>query len=217
MKKRFEAFKSFMNRFKSDRGDSLVTALIVFPMTISIIISGIDYAMFLNNRSIIQNAARDGARTVSILGGNNDRDNKIANRYGINDKNKNIGTNQFATGTYSGGSYMCGSNRNAGGSLLQRTAIECEIEKNLKSSPLVQTEIYIITCDPWMTTRVGQNVFCEVQWQYQGLPLSSLGFTYNNNKQVKGFEDRYDAEGNGLASYMVTRGYASAETANSNG
>ena len=213
MKKKFEAFKSFMSRFKSDRGDSLVTALLVFPMTISIIISGIDYAMFLNNKSIILNATRDGARTVSILGGNNDKNNKIAARYGINELSTHkIGKNSLSK-NYDG--YPgCGMTKTESGHRITDTAIECEIEKKLYASSLVQTDIYRITCDPWMTSRVGQSVFCEVHWQYKGLPLSSLGFTYNNEKPVRGEIDKFDSEGNGLASYMVTRGYASAETAN---
>ena len=64
--------KRFFKSFKSDRGDSLVSFIIVVPVLLMILITSVDYGIFMLNRGQIQAVARDAARTVAIYGGNGD-------------------------------------------------------------------------------------------------------------------------------------------------
>ena len=62
--------KKFLSRLKSDKADSIVSAVIVFPMMVMLIITGIDYSVYMSDRGQVQGIARDAARTVAIMGGN---------------------------------------------------------------------------------------------------------------------------------------------------
>ena len=75
--------KRFFKSFKSDRGDSLVSFIIVVPVLLMILITSVDYGML--NRGQIQAVARDAARTVAIYGGNGDasKATPIENAYGV--------------------------------------------------------------------------------------------------------------------------------------
>lgn len=186
--------KSVFFRARSDRADSLVTAIIVFPLVISLIISGVDFGMYMNNKSVIQSAARDSARSVAILGGNSD-DTSIAQNYGIN----------------------------AACEYPNMSTIECEAVKRLDSSPLVQVSLMgqsfndgegydkPVECSPEMTSGVGETVFCEIYWLYDGLPMSALGLTagFRTDEDMAG---QFNGDYSGLGFPNRTVGYASAET-----
>lgn len=77
-----------MKRFSletNERASSEVVALLMsIILLISICIISLDIGMFYNNRSTIQSVARDGARTVAILGGAGDEHTmtKLEKAYG---------------------------------------------------------------------------------------------------------------------------------------
>lgn len=183
---------------RSDRADSLVTAIIVSPLVVSLIITGVDFGMYMNNKSVIQAAARDGARTVAILGGNSDS-TSIAKTYGISDTCTSLPVDLSNT--------------------------ECEIINKLSASSLTQVSLMgkgyeanneegfdePVKCFPEETSGVGQSVYCEVHWMYKGLPLSSLGLTSKfNTKDDSSSQFKGDYSGLGFPNKTV--GYAAAET-----
>lgn len=189
-------WRNFRNKYPGDKGDSLVTAVIVFPMVFSIIVTGVDFGLFLNNKAIIMNAARDGARTVAIQGGASTSNNKIAQKYG---QTKN-----------------CKPSEKVGVAGVD-TPLECTLLKRLSTSSLVQTDITSVNCTPNFTTRVGETTSCDIKWKYVGLPWSTLGFTgYNGRAYGYGEKDTADGigSGEGLSGENITHGTASAETNN---
>lgn len=171
--------KKLFQKFKSDRADSLVTTIIVVPLLISTIITGVDYGFLMNNQSAVSNAARDGARTIAILGGNDP--NNISAKYG----NDSINASEcFLNG-------------------VPLSVTECQIYQTLETSSLVQLNLNTIECSPGTTSYVGQDVECDVSWNYEGLPLSTLNLVFLA-------EDDTNAKGLGFT--MNTRGTAKAET-----
>lgn len=182
-------------RFRSDRADSLVTAIIVFPLVVSLIITGVDFGMFLNAKSTMVNTARDGARSVAILGGNGS--NVISKKYG---KPGNIATRANVT---------CND----------LSSVECDLYDRLWATPPVMVDwgnedkgnmSHYIKCGPEKTSYVGEQVWCQIRWRYMGLPLSSLSLV-SLGKQKNG-TDITPGEENPLGIEQVTKGYASAET-----
>lgn len=172
--------RNFTKRFKSDRADSLVTAVLVVPLMISIIFTGVDFGFFLNNQSAVSNAARDGARTIAILGGNDS--NTISEKYGNNT--------------------LTASECIFNGITLSTT--ECQIYKTLDTGKLVQLDIHSIECSPGATQYVGEDVNCEVVWNYRGLGLSAINLVSLAQKD--------DPNGEGLGFKVTTKGTAKAET-----
>lgn len=179
--------RTLLKNARSDSGDSLVTALIVFPLVVSLLVTGIDFGVFLNNKSYITNAAREGARTVAILGGNGSND--ISDKYG---KPASLAT--------------CAGMSN----------VECDLYLTLDSAPLVQATLENgdpktdIKCTPNKTSYVGEQVSCTVKWRYKGLPMSSLSLVSlgdeKNGAEIDG------TTGNALGFTQSTTGYANAET-----
>ena len=156
-------------RFRSDRGDSLISMILVLPLMLTLIVSMLDFGFFLNNSSKVVNAARDGARTVAILGGDQTTGNQLALKYGALDPYPDC------TPGYS--------------------QIQCSLQNRLEVSRMVQSRIDSIQCGPGLTARVGEKTECVIEWEYVGLPMSSLGF-------IPGFGE------------VTTVGNASAETGN---
>lgn len=163
--------KKFFKRFNSDRGDSLVSAIIVFPLVIMFIITGVDYSIYMANRGQIQGVARDAARTVAIMGGdgNATQATPIEKAYGQTRSNACSGLTTTTDKAYSSNS----------------SAIECNVIQNLKqSSGLVNVTITGVNCSPEVATSVGSRVSCSVIWKYNGIPGSGLGFINSNNDNV---------------------------------
>lgn len=72
-----------LDRAQSDSGDStLVSTVIVLPLLMMIIFTIIDFSIWASNKSLIQDAARDSARSVAIMGGT---DSPLSDRYGVNE------------------------------------------------------------------------------------------------------------------------------------
>ena len=162
--------KKFFKHFNSDRGDSLVSAIIVFPLVIMFIITGVDYSIYMANRGQIQGIARDAARTVAIMGGdgNATKTTPIEKAYGQTRSNACSGLTT-ADKAYSSNS----------------SAIECNVIQTLKqSSGLVNVTITGVTCSPEVATFIGERVSCSVTWKYNGIPGSGLGFINSNNDNV---------------------------------
>lgn len=153
--------KDFFKQFRSDRGDSLVSAVIVLPLIIFLIFTAIDFSLYMGNRGMIQGIARDGARTVAIMGGDgtNNKGTTIEKAYGASRAS------------------ACNDLDAASGYKSTNSAIECDLIKNLKNSKgLVNIQVNSVTCSPQYTTYIGQRVSCEIDWEYKGIGVSGLTF-----------------------------------------
>ena len=59
------------------------------------------------------------------------------------------------------------------------------LEDLLDTKGIVNTEIKSVDCGPNKTTGIGTRTWCEVSWEYKGLPGSSLSLLpngYGNQK-----------------------------------
>lgn len=185
-------FQNLLKRLKSDSGDSLVSAVIVFPLVIMLIITGIDYSIFMSNRAQIQGSVRDAARTVAIMGGN-----------GNQTKSTPI---EYAYGTTR--SQAC-----AGIAAKDAiTTIECSLFTTLKSQNGLVNVTFTdtknnqpksITCGGEVSTFVGQRVTCKVAWVYNGIPGSIISLMKSNNQNYA--EGSAESEVKFSTSDLVTR------------
>ena len=62
--------RKFLKGLKSDRGESLVSVLIVMPLLVVMLVTMVDFSVYILNQGQVRAAARDAARTVAIYGGN---------------------------------------------------------------------------------------------------------------------------------------------------
>lgn len=160
---------NFFRRLRSDRASSdLVAVLFVLPLTLGILLTIVDSSIFFTNRSLITTAARDGARTVAIMGGNGtaSQQTPIEKQYG----------SKTACRQVSGASGYRGD----------MTVIECNVLLNLsKSKGLTNVKIKDVRCTPSVTEAVGTSVACNVGWDFVSVASSPLVFIkYGDTKQI---------------------------------
>ena len=165
-------FKKLYKRLKSDRGDSLVSAVFVIPIMFMLIVTAVDFSLYLTNRSQIQSVARDGARTVAIMGGDGTATmgTPIEAKYGQ--------SRATACTGLSGGIASNAFTNNS-------TPIECNIIRGLnESNGIVNATVKSVNCTPNVTTFIGQRVTCEVQWEYGGIAGSFFSIVRKDNMSV---------------------------------
>lgn len=81
-------FDKLAKRVQNDSGDStLVSTVIVLPLLIVIFFTIIDVSIYFSNNSLLNGVARDGARTVAIMGGT---DSPLSDRYGVGEVEENL-------------------------------------------------------------------------------------------------------------------------------
>lgn len=161
--------KKFFAKIKSDKADSLVSAVIILPMMFFMLITTVDFGVYMSNRATIQAVARDGARTVAIMGG---------------DGTASTGTPLEAAYGQSR-STSCDSARKGIASNAVKnssSAIDCSVMGALNNSTgLVNVEISSVNCGPNISSYIGQRAFCEIKWSYGGIPGSAMSFTRADN------------------------------------
>lgn len=161
------SLKKIYEKLRKDRADSIVSAIIVFPIMASFLITGVDYSIFMGNRGRIQGIARDSARTVAIMGGNgipkNNLVTPIQKAYGTSRSEacSKIGEKSIAYGALNDNS----------------SSTECQVMKALTvDKGLVGVSVSAVQCTPQVATSIGAQVRCTVTWKYDGIPGSILTF-----------------------------------------
>lgn len=149
----------------SDRGDSsVVTFVLVFPLFFALIVTMIDTSIYLANRSVIQQTARDTARTVAIFGGTGTDAYQTPLELAYGQPNPCLDpTIPEAVKDWS----------------KNNTPTECNLAKRLSNgSGLTNVEFTSdsINCGPTRTMFAGNETFCEITWKYGGIPGSTLNF-----------------------------------------
>lgn len=152
--------KSFRERLRSDSASGeLISALFIIPLVVMLLFTMVDAAIYFNNRAQIQGIARDGARSVAIMGGDGTESTEttIEHKYGIS-------RSAACSGVTGMESYTSSS-----------SAIECNVMKTVnESSGLVNIHVKSVQCDPRITTSISQRTTCAIQWRYGSIPASGL-------------------------------------------
>lgn len=174
-------------RVGSDRADSLVSAVFVLPMLFFMLVTTVDFGIYLSNRGQIQAIARDGARTVAIMGG---------------DGSATLSTNlEYAYGQSR--STVCKdiTEQYVGKNIDSKTTIECNVIKSLSNNAnLVNVEVTDVKCGPLRAQAIGEKTYCAVYWKNNGIPGSAMSFTRGQ-----------DHAGDGLGGTQITRGSGESE------
>jgi len=178
--------KKLQDRIGSDRADSLVSAVFILPMLFFMLVTTIDFGIYMSNRGQIQAVARDGARTVAIMGGDgtSTRSTNLEFAYGQSKEEACSGINtEFYKGNIS-----------------SLSTTECNVVSALTSqSGLVNVTIANVNCGPSVAGSIGERTYCEVNWDNGGIPGSAMSF-------AKGSGD-----GKGLGGQHTTTGSAESE------
>lgn len=159
-------FKKISKKMKGDKGGSESISLVfLLPLIIAVVVTIFDMSGYFFNRSIIQGAAQNGARTVAIMGGDGTvtKPTSLGIKYGL-DRDEICG--QIESDGVAAEAYKSSS-----------TAIECNIIVALQnSSGLMSVKVEKVNCTPSITEAIGQRTSCEIVWGYKSIPASGLGF-----------------------------------------
>lgn len=174
-------------RIGSDRADSMVSAVFVLPMLFFMLVTTVDFGIYLSNRGQIQAIARDGARTVAIMGGDGSATLSTSLEYAYG-QDRATACNGAVTDQYTG-------------NISSKTSIECNVIKSLNSNAnLVNVEITNVACGPLRAEAIGEKTYCAVYWVNNGIPGSAMSFTRGQ-----------DHAGDGLGGTQITRGSGESE------
>lgn len=159
-------FKNIQKRLRGDRGDSTIVSLVfVIPLLLGLLFTIFDISCYFSNRAYIQTVAHNGARTISIMGGNGNatQSTPIEAKYGMTkaDTCGLVSTSGIASEAKTSTS----------------TAIECNMMVALQEATgLVNVGIQGVKCTPTSTTSIGERTSCEIKWQFDGTPGSGMSF-----------------------------------------
>lgn len=153
---------NIIKRFSSDEANSATVEFILLLLVLfAILMTILDFGMYFNNRSVIANSAQNGARLAAIFGGSTET--SISKQYGSKNWDGNRTTNM--------------TQRCIG---VANNAIACIVlEDLLDNKGMVNTQIKSVDCGPGKTTGIGTRTWCEISWEYKGLPGSSLSLLPN--------------------------------------
>lgn len=149
--------------WKSDKADSLVTALFVLPTIAVLAMSGVDLHVNGANNTIVSGIARDGAKTVSNFGVNPSSLSALPSAYGAADSTisqscKDLKSSVFADMKIQTDSY-----------------VECAVANQLAKADgngLIKVKVESVECGPDSTAAIGQTTYCNIEWKTTPFPLS---------------------------------------------
>lgn len=175
---------------RSERGDSnVIVMIIIFPLLWAIIMTILDMGVFMTDRTIITNTLREGARSVSIVGGTT---SDLAGAYGIS-KDVSACRNDHPS--------------------LDSTAtdsISCVTAQSIDwNAGLVRVAVKNVKCGPDRAERVGDAVYCQAAYTYVGFPGSAMGFfgTKNLSSRSGAEGTAYNESGNLCTSPNLDHGW----------
>lgn len=170
-------FSKILRNRRNDKADStLVTFIIVLPLFFMFLITIIDSSVYFANRAVVQQIARDGARTTAIFGGAGSSivATPLEKAYG-----SNVVTHCEDPG------YGITVSSPSGGT----NGVECNVIKRLTApgAGLINVKIISVNCGPGSTPTVGSSTYCEIKWNYGGIPGSAYNFisAHPDNKAVQ--------------------------------
>lgn len=149
-----------------DKGDSLVSLLLIIPLIFTMMLSALDVYFHQGNMATVQTLARDGARTISILGGDdngNKNSSKLAKIHGV--------SKATACGALASMKNTTAASSNA------YSSTECELATRvamIDGRGMTNLKVTDVTCGPSLTTApAGQGMtYCSITWESKPLPFS---------------------------------------------
>lgn len=155
-------------KLRSETAENTITMMIAFPLIWAILMTILDFGIFMQDRTLLVSDLRDGARVVAIYGGSN-RNSQLATAYGT-------GCTDRATGSGSSDDLVGCLVRNQiqgsrGYSQIVISNVNCGI-----SNPDHPTE----PDSSYNKVKIGQAVSCAAHYRYEGFPGSALGLMGGN-------------------------------------
>lgn len=144
--------RSVADTLGSESGENTMTMIIAFPFLMAIIFTIMDFAFYMNDMAMLRSDLRDGARTAAIFGGN-------GSGTGLS---SNLATSYGATcsGVGSGGD-----------------VVSCLVKNQIGADHgYISLEVSNVKCDADASTvKIGAPVYCQADYQYDGVPGSAFG------------------------------------------
>lgn len=152
-----------------DKGDSLVSLLLIIPLIFTMMLSALDTYFHQGNMATVQTLARDGARTISILGGDDNgssNSSKLAKIHGV--------PQSTACSALASMKNTTAASSNA------YSSTECELATRvamIDGRGMTNLSVTDVTCGPSLTTAsAGQGTtYCSITWESNPLPFSVRG------------------------------------------
>jgi len=187
--------KRFLKKkVKSDSGSSaLVSFILLVPLFLSLVATGVDFSFYLANRGQVEATARDAARTVAIFGGNGTsaQSTTIERSYGTT---KAVACSSGRTDLADAPNKYLFLSANK----TNLTPVECNILASLaNNSGLVSVSSVVAKCGPSSTSSVGARTYCTITYKYDGIPGSPLSFIQVRNSD--------GSQGGMLSTNVVTK------------
>lgn len=201
MEKLFKGFgHKLLGKLRSDKAENTITMMIAFPLLWAIIMTILDFGIFMQDRTMLVSDLREGARTVAIFGGTDKSKNALINAYGTTcELESGIEHDKDDSATDMVGCLVANQiKNNKGYSQITISDIQCGVvnpdhlkyHDNPKDSDgKIDSDYGKITGfneDPKASVKIGQAVSCAAHYQYQGFPGSALGLLGGNFMMGKG-------------------------------
>lgn len=156
------------SRHNSDEGDSIIiTSLLLLPVMFFIIISAIDMGLYFNSQAVIERSAQDAARTSILYGG--------AGSLGYH----TVLEDQYSNAAVSR-SHLSQLSSDVGFAV--NNSVEYALVNDLLGAKTALAELENVRCAPAGLNRVGDVSYCDVEWSYDGLPVSVWGMMVSNTE-----------------------------------
>jgi len=190
--------KRFLKKkVKSDSGSSaLVSFILLVPLFLGIIATGVDFSFYFANRGQVEAVARDAARTVAIFGGNGSstQSTTIEKSYGTS---KAVACSVGRTDIANAPNKYIFVNANR----TNLTSVECNVLASLANNggliSFAEEVPVIVKCGPNSASAVGTRTYCSITYKYGGIPGSPLSFIQIRNSD--------GSEGGMLSTNVVTK------------
>lgn len=155
-------------KLRSETAENTITMMIAFPLIWAVLMTILDFGIFMQDRTLLVSDLRDGARTVAIFGSSN-KTSALAAAYGTDcvDSTSGGSTDSDLVGCLVRNQIQ----GNRGYSQIVISNVKCG-----KSNPDDPTEPF--SSDT--TIKIGQAVSCSAHYKYEGFPGSALGFMGGN-------------------------------------
>lgn len=141
-------------RVKEDKAASFTIEFLILILLVFIfVVTVIDLMMYFNSRSLLYSAAGNGARLVALLGGS--ENNSISDQYSVIKMTDE-----------------CVAMR---GNVNITNNVACTVVEELLGQNLtIQVRLNSVDCGPPRTSGIGDRTYCEIRYDYLGMPGSGL-------------------------------------------
>lgn len=182
MEKLFKGFgHKLLGKLRSDKAENTITMMIAFPLLWAVIMTILDFGVFMQDRTMLVSDLREGARTVAIFGGTDKSKNALINAYGTTcglESGAVLGKGNATTDMV--GCLVANQiKNNKGYAQITISSIQCGIA-NPTDLNYKDGEITGFNEDSKASVKIGQAVSCAAHYKYQGFPGSALGLLGGN-------------------------------------